>query len=121
MLKIIVVGIAGVALGVSAISYINYTNNQLMEDKYVYLQRDVKQLTKEISALNHKIEVQAAASSNQKSMSLTNIAKNNKATPSKYRSGLSTTERSLILAEQEKLTIQKKTRKKHLGNSMAAN
>jgi len=56
MLKIILVGISGVALGASAISYINYTNNQSMEEKYVYLQRDVKQLTEEISALSNKIE-----------------------------------------------------------------
>jgi len=121
MLKIILVGISGVALGASAISYINYTNNQSMEEKYAYLQRDVKQLTEEISALSNKIEIQAIASTNKKGMNLTNIVKSNKVTSTMLQSDLSSTERSVAKAEQQKLALQKQTRKKYLGNSMATN
>jgi len=121
MLKIILVGISGVALGASAISYINYTNNQSMEERYVYLQRDVKQLTEEISALSNKIEIQAVESSNQKSINRTNLVKNNKIAPNNYQSDSSNTERSVTKAEQQKLALQKQTRKKCLGSSMATN
>jgi len=41
-----------------------------MEGKYVYLQRDVKQLTKEISELDHRIEIPTVAGANQKNINL---------------------------------------------------
>jgi len=121
MLKIIVVGIAGVALGASAMSYINFTNNQSTEEKYVYLQRDVKQLTTEISELKSEIKQQASASSNQKRAIAPTTAKKSTINSNKYQSGLTSDKTRLTMLEQRKLKVKEKARKKHLGTSMATN
>jgi len=54
-------------------------------------------------------------------MNLTNIVKSNKVTSTMLQSDLSSTERSVAKAEQQKIALQKQTRKKYLGNSMATN
>ena len=121
MLNIIVVGIAGVALGTSAMSYINYKSNHSIEEKYAYLQRDVQQLTKEISTLKNEIEKQANASSNQKGITLAHTVKKSTITPDKYHNGLTSGNASLTKLEQQKLIVKEQARKKYLGKSMATN
>ncbi|AOW76581.1 hypothetical protein A3Q34_06735 [Colwellia sp. PAMC 20917] len=121
MLKLIVVGIAGVALGASTVGYINYTNNQSIEDKYVYLKRDVQQLTKKITELNEKIEKRATNSFNQQDITVTNRTKKNRMTANNYNHSLSSTEHNAVRLDKIKLVIQDKARKKHLGKSQATN
>jgi len=121
MLKIIMVGIAGVALGASAMSYINFTNNQSTEEKYAYLQRDVKQLTTEISTLKNEIRQLASASVNQNIAMGSTTAKKSTANPNKYHNSLTSDKARLAMLEQRKRKVKEKARKKHLGTSMATN
>ena len=121
MLKILLVAIAGVSIGAGAISYINYTNNQLIEEKFVYLQRDVKQLTREISKLNSNAYKQVHTNADRGNPTLTNIVKKSRtALNDDYRDS-SVTQPSEAILEQRKRRAKEQALKKHLGVSVATN
>jgi len=119
-LKIILAGVAGVVIGASAISYLNSVNNQSFEEKFSYLQNDVRKLTKEVSALQNKRDQQVTNILSKNSRTLTNIAKKSKVIATNHPSSFSETNAKAKVIEQQKLALQEKTRKIHSGTSMAA-
>jgi hypothetical protein len=121
MLKILLVAITGLSIGAGTVSFINYTNNQLIEDKFEYLQRDVKQLTRKISELNSQIDTQVNTSSNRESSTLTHIVKKSRITPHNDYSDSTVTQSSDAIIELRKRQAKEKSLKKHLGKSMATN
>jgi hypothetical protein len=121
MLKIILIAIAGVAITVGAVNYINDTDRQSLEEKYIYLQRDVKQLTKEVSALKNTIEAQVSANSKQQGVALHSTLKNSRVSPDMYHDNLTSAKTSKTMLEHQNRANQERIRKKNLGTSMAIN
>jgi hypothetical protein len=121
MLKILLVAITGLSIGAGTVSFINYTNNQLIEDKFEYLQRDVKQLTRKISELNSQIDTQANINAKRESSSRTHIVKQSRSTPDNDYSGSLVTQSSEAIIELRKRQAKEKSIKKHLGKSIATN
>lgn len=120
-MKSIIVGIVGIAIAASVMSYINFIHNQELENKYVYLQRDVKQLTKEISALHFKIAKQQNVSAEQSTLFNPNLAKNYSKPVNLHKQGVNSAHAKSKGLAQQQLTNTIKARKKHLGMSMATN
>jgi prefoldin subunit 5 len=121
MLKILLVAFASLSIGAGAISYVNYMNNQLIEDKFEYLQRDVKQLTRKIRELNSQIDTQVNTSSNRESSTLIHIVKETRVNPNNDYSDSTVTQSSDAIVELRKRQAKEKSLKKHLGKATATN
>ena len=121
MLKILLVAITGLSIGAGTVSFINYTNNQLIEAKFEYLQRDVKQLTRKIRELNSQIDTQVYTSSNRESSTLTHIVKETRVNPNNDYSDSTVTQSSDAIIELRKRQAKEKSLKKHLGKATATN
>jgi hypothetical protein len=120
ILKIILAGVAGVLIGASSISYLNFVSNQKFEEKFSYLQSDVKKLTKEVSALQNKIEQQVTSIPSRSLRTLPNIVKSSRVSTNNHKSRISEDNAKAKIIDQQKLALQEKTRKIHSGTSMAA-
>lgn len=121
MLKILLVAITGLSIGAGAISYVNYTNNQLIEEKFKYLQRDVKQLTRKISELNSQIDTQVNTGSNRERPTRTHTVKKSRVTPNSDYSDSLVTQPSDAIIELRKRQAKEQALKKHFSKSIATN
>jgi uncharacterized protein YydD (DUF2326 family) len=121
MLKILLVAITGLSIGAGTVSFINYTNNQLIEERFEYLQRDVKQLTRKISELNSQIDKQVNISSKRDISSRTHIVKTSRSIPDNDYSDQLVSQSSHAIIELRKRQAKEKSLKKHLGKSIATN
>lgn len=119
MLKILIAGIVGIAIGTGTISYTNYNKNSVIEDKYITLQRDVMRLSKEIVLLTEKVDKQVNTLPQYRNT--ISIAKTQPSLLRNRNTSLSSEEQNLIRLEQEKIVAQESARNKHVGNSLPTN